>query len=54
MAKTLILGAGWVGLRLALDAPERFIVTNSTEEKAKNSKIPSIVFRLEDESTWNS
>ena len=54
MTKVLVLGAGWIGLRLALQAPDNFVITNSTEEKALASQLPSIVFRLEEESTWDN
>jgi hypothetical protein len=39
---------------LALQAPGSFLITNSSEEKASASQLPSIVFRLEEESTWNN
>ena len=54
MTKYLLLGAGWVGLRLALRAPESFIVTNTTQEKASSKQLQSVVFRLEEESTWDN
>ena len=52
--KVLVLGGGWSGLHLAAEDKERYIVTNRSEEKVKNSPVPSVLFDVENQSTWDN
>ena len=52
--KVLVLGGGWCGVRLAASEEERFIVTNRSEEKVKNSQVTSVLFDMEDDATWGN
>ena len=52
--KIIILGGGWCGVRLALRNPDRYIVTNRSEEKVKSSKVLSVLFDVERTETWEN